>query len=146
MASITSFNENFDNLLQELLLAESLFSVFDTDNSGTLNFYEYMHVKQAMGFTTPEQKLGWIFSAFDQDHGGNIDVLEIKNVVAGLFKMAGLEVDKEKIVGCVAEIRFALDQDRDWKISKDEFVANGLKSRFISSLLAGFTPQIFKVL
>ena len=124
-------------MFKENILAESLFWVFDEDKSNTLNFYEYMHVRQAMSFTTPEEKLGWIFSAFDEDQGGTIDVLEIKNVVAGLFRMAGLEVDKEKIVSCVSEIRFALDEDRNWSISKEEFVANGMRSKFISSLLVG---------
>ena len=112
--------------------------MFDEDSSGTLNFYEYMHVQQAMGLTTPEEKLNWIFCAFDQDVSGHIDVLEISNVVAGMFKMAGMEVDKDKIVGCVSEIRYAVDKDRDWKISKEEFVNNGMKSKFISNMLTGW--------
>ena len=82
-----------------------------------------------------EEKLNWIFCAFDEDSGGYIDVLEIKNMVAGLFKMAGMEVEKDKIVGLVAEVRYAVDTDRDWLISKEEFVKNALKNKFIARLL-----------
>ena len=123
---------------KEVLLADSLFSVFDEDNSGTLNFYEYMHVQEAKELTTPEEKLNWIFCAFDEDRGGYIDVLEIKNVVTGLFKMAGMEVDKDKIVGLVGEVRYAMDENKDWLISKEEFVNNGMKSKFINKLLTGW--------
>ena len=114
-----------------------MFGVFDEDNSNTLNFYEYMHVNKAMGLTTVEEKLNWIFIAFDQDQGGSIDVIEIRNVVGGMFKMAGMQVDKEKIVGCVSEIRYAVDIDRDWNISKEEFVNHGMKSKFIYNMLTG---------
>ena len=112
--------------------------MFDEDNSGTLNFYEYMHVQEAKELTTPEEKLNWIFCAFDEDRGGYIDVLEIKNVVTGLFKMAGMEVDKDKIVGLVGEVRYAMDENKDWLISKEEFVNNGMKSKFINKLLTGW--------
>ena len=117
-------------------MAESLFGVFDEDNSGTLNFYEYMHVQQAMGLTTPEEKLNWIFCAFDQDGDGYIDVVEIKNVVAGIIKMGGMELNKDKMIDCVSNIRDALDKDRDWNISKEEFVNNGIQSEFICSMLS----------
>ena len=35
---------------------------------------------------TPEDKLNWIFTAFDQDGGGSIDVDEIRDIVVGLFR------------------------------------------------------------
>lgn len=52
------------------MFAESLFDVFDEDKSETLNFYEFMLVKNAPSLDTPEAKLHWIFSAYDTDGGG----------------------------------------------------------------------------
>ena len=40
--------------------------------------------------TTPEEKLRWIFNVFDRDGGGSIDAAEIKEMVSGLFAMAGV--------------------------------------------------------
>ena len=66
---------------QENMMAETLFNVFDEDNSGTLNFYEFMMVKYTSNLQSPEEKLNWIFTAFDQDGGGSVDVDEIRGIV-----------------------------------------------------------------
>ena len=78
-------------------MAESLFRVFDEDNSGNLNFFEYLQVHdhgnrdtetetdwQANSVTdldSNEDKLNWIFMAFDQDGGGFIDVQVMNNLI-----------------------------------------------------------------
>ena len=120
---------------REFVLAENLFNVFDVNNSNSLNFYEFMQIKKAMELTEIEEKMEWIFKIFDIDGQGYIDVLELKNVIEGVFKMVGKEIQDDEVMDCVAEIRYAIDDDRDWKITKDEFVTNGLKSKFIFNLL-----------
>ena len=64
--------------VQSLLLAESLFRIFDCDENNCLNYYEWRAVRRAASLTTVEEKLDWIFDAFDLDGGGSIDVLEVK--------------------------------------------------------------------
>ena len=118
---------------QDDFLAESLFGVFDEDNSGALDFYELMLVKNAPMLSTPEEKLNWIFTAFDQDGGGFIDLNEIMNIVIGLFKMAGMDEDFDMVAACVSEIRQAVDKDDDGTITREEFVKNAAKSSFISN-------------
>ena len=120
---------------REFVLAENLFNVFDVNNSNSLNFYEFMQIKKAMELTEIEEKMEWVFKIFDIDGQGYIDVLELKNVIEGVFKMVGKEIQDDEVMDCVAEIRYAIDDDRDWKITKDEFVTNGLKSKFIFNLL-----------
>ena len=62
--------------IQDNIMAEAFFRVFDEDKSGALSFYEYMLVKTAPNLENTESKLGWIFQAFDNDGGGTIDKTE----------------------------------------------------------------------
>ena len=127
--------EVFMEANKEFVLAENLFNVFDVNNSNSLNFYEFMQIKKAMELTEIEEKMEWVFKIFDIDGQGYIDVLELKDVIEGVFKMVGKKIHEDEVMDCVAEIRYAIDDDRDWKITKDEFVTNGLKSKFIFNLL-----------
>ena len=118
-------------------MAEAFFRIFDEDNSGALNFYEFMMVKNASDMKTSEEKLNWIFTAFDQDGGGTIDVEEVYGIVVGLFKMLGKEGEDSEIeeLMCVNDIILALDIDEDGSITKDEFVQNAMKIDFIVDLV-----------
>ena len=100
-------------------MAEAFFRVFDEDKSGALSFYEYMLVKTAPKLESQEDRLGWIFHAFDSDGGGSIDntevpfntfifispvCLQIYKLVEALYRMSGQVDDKdaeEKIADCV---------------------------------------------
>ena len=117
------------------ILAESLFRVFDEDKSGELSFYEFYQANSVKKMNTPEDKLNWIFTAFDSDGGGSIDVDEIRDIVVGLFRLAGIEEDDDLISACVSDVRDAVDGDGDGDISKEEFVKNAMKSKFIFNML-----------
>lgn len=84
---------------------------------------------------TPEEKLGWIFTAFDADGGGSIDVEEIRDIVVGLFRLAGLEEDEDLLYACTMDVRASIDGDGDGDISKEEFVKNAMESKFINDIL-----------
>ena len=120
-------------------MAEAFFRVFDEDNSGALSFYEYMMVKNAPNLDSPEEKIVWIFTAFDQDGGGTIDVNEVSEIVVALFKMAGKEstglLSEQEIEDCVDDIIDAVDTDGDGVITKEEFVQNAMNSDFILKMV-----------
>ena len=118
------------------MIAESLFRVFDEDKSGTLSFDEFLQADRVKNLDTPEDKLNWIFTAFDTDGGGSIDVEEIRDIVEGLFRLAGIEEDEDMLASCVTDVRAAIDDDGDGDISKKEFVKNALGSKFIADMLA----------
>ena len=42
-----------------------------------------------------EDKLNWIFDVFDRDGGGTIDPAELRDIVHGLFCLAGIEAPEE---------------------------------------------------
>ena len=121
--------------LQNSIIAESLFRVFDQDKNGTLSFDEYLQASKVKNLDTPEEKLNWIFTAFDEDGGGSIDVDEIRDIVEGLFRLGGIEQDEDMIAACVQDVRELIDNDGDGDISKEEFVSHAMESKFISNLL-----------
>ena len=78
-----------------------------------------------------------MFTAFDGDGGGSIDVGEIKDIVIGLFRLAGIEEDDVLLDTCVTDVLEAVDKDGDGDISKEEFVKNAMQSKFIFNMLKG---------
>ena len=108
--------------------------MFDEDSSGALDFYEFICIKNA-SINTTEEKLNWIFTAFDQDGGGKIEVDEIRDTVEAFFKITGKEDDEDDIEECVGKIRDDVDIDGDGEITKEEFILNALKSEFICELI-----------
>ena len=116
-------------------MAESLFRVFDEDDSGTMDFGEFMMASNCTNMSSPKEKLEWIFKVFDEDGGGSIDVDEVIRLVIGLFNMGGEDEDKEVLLACVLDILEVVDVDGDGEITRDEFVSNAMKSGFIQNLL-----------
>ena len=117
--------------------------MFDEDKSGKLDFYEFFQANNVTNLSTPEDKLNWMFTAFDADGGGSIDVDEIKDIVVGLFRLAGIEEDEDLLLVCVSDIKDAVDKDGDGEITKEEFVKNALKSRFLKNMLKNQQNVLF---
>jgi len=127
--------EEFLDSMSNSLMAESLFRVFDEDNSGALNFFEYLQAENVTVLDTREDKLNWIFMAFDQDGGGFIDGHEIRDIVVCLFRFAKMEEDADLLQACVEDLQCIIDKDGDGDISKEEFVKNAANCKFITNLL-----------
>ena len=49
-------------------LSDALFRVFDEDNSGTMDFAEYMLAINATSLESPEEKLKWMFDVIGWTH------------------------------------------------------------------------------
>ena len=82
-----------------------MFRVFDEDRSGTLNFFEWYQATNVKNMSTVEEKLNWIFLAFDADNGGSIDLNEIREIVIWMFRFAGIEEDPDLLASCVIDVR-----------------------------------------
>ena len=114
-------------------LSEPLFKSFDKENKGEIDFLTFMFAS-SVTLSSPEEKLDWIFTAFDKDGGGTIDTEEIREIVLELFRMAEIEEEEDLVVACVADIKKSVDADDDGEITKEEFVKNALKSRFLKHI------------
>ena len=115
--------------------AESLFSIFDEDESNTMDFMEFMMASNTSGLNSLEEKLNWIFNVFDKDGGGTIDPEELRGIVNGLFCMAGIEVPEEILEIRSKEMSEIIDIDNDGEITKEEFIKNAMTCQFICDML-----------
>ena len=68
----------FVTILKDTLIGQAVFKVFDKDDSGTMDFVEYMQAKNALSLNSVDDKLEWIFCLFDSDGGGSVDLREIE--------------------------------------------------------------------
>ena len=115
----------------------------------------FLKANSVKNLDTPEAKLGWMFDAYDADGGGTVDADEITSIVVGLFRLdktwspfcclftpssacfrlAGIEEDQDLLAACVFDVIEAVDEEGDGDISKDEFVENAMKCKFIFNML-----------
>ena len=103
---------------------------------------------------TTQDKLDWMFRAFDADNGGRITEAEIREIVIYLFKVADIDEQEDVLVTCIADIKLAhntsvvtsreltklflrkaLGVDGDREITKEEFIENGVQSSFLKSMM-----------
>ena len=134
--------ENFVDLSKEGLgdqaddVADSMFKVFDIDDSGTMDFTKYMLAINSTGLNSTEDKLKWIFDVFDKDGGGSISSEKIDVLLQGLFEMSGQEFEENDLVNVTKDIMEAIDADGDGEVTKDEFIENAMQCQFIAGMLA----------
>lgn len=59
----------------------SVFRTFDTDNSGFIDFKEFLLAINVTSSGTPERKLEWAFRMYDIDGNGTIDEREMIKII-----------------------------------------------------------------
>merc|ERR1712045_371582 len=106
--------------LKENPLVQRVVSVFDTNNSGELDFIEL--VRGLAMFTTKnvdrEKKLKFLFSIYDTDRDGFIRNSELFEV---LKMMVGTNLTETQLQQIVDKTIVQLDKDQDGMISYEEF-------------------------
>ena len=79
-----------------------------------------------------EEKLNWIFTAFDADGGGSIDPEEITEIVRWMFRFAGIEEDPDLLASCVIDVRYkAYDESLLFFYTWPKLMSGGEKSDII---------------
>ena len=74
------------------------------ENRGFLDFKDYL-LASSVKIETTQDKLDWIFRAFDADNDGRITETEIRKIVIYLFKVANIDEGEEFLVACIADIK-----------------------------------------
>ncbi|XP_076034807.1 A-type potassium channel modulatory protein KCNIP1-like [Oratosquilla oratoria] len=106
--------------------AHYVFSTLDKENSGIINFEDFISLVSRLTRGTTEDKLRWIFSLYDLNGDGCITRQEMTDLVQAVFDLMGKHTDvpiDETTIGQRVETLFTmLDQNRDGVITLDEFM------------------------
>ena len=116
------------------IVANLIFSAFDKDNNGSLDFCEFIIATHCTANSSPEDKLHWVFQVYDADSSGSITVGEIIQVFAVLYANEG--IDQKFAVERAESIFGSLDIDHDGDVTEDEFVKVCLEDGEMVKLLS----------
>lgn len=121
-----------------------VFRTFDKDNSGIIDFNEFLLAINITSSGKPEEKLNWAFQMYDIDGNGTIEKKEMEEIIKAIYVMLGTSVDAENMTPekRTDEIFKKMDINNDGVLEKDEFI-NGCMAdkQLYSILLADEPPQ-----
>jgi len=114
-------------------IANLIFTTFDKDNSGSLNFVEFVTSIHCMSTSSPEDKLRWVFQLYDSDGSGSISMSEMVVLFGCLYQTEG--IDKRIAVDRAETLFGNLDINGDGDITEDEFVSACIKDEDMLKIL-----------
>ena len=116
------------------IIADLIFSTFDKDKNGWIDFNEFIIATHCTATSSPEDKLHWVFQMYDKDGSNSIQLSEMVELFGTLYLNEGLEED---LATERAEKIFSLlDINNDGDITEDEFVRGCLQDEDLVELLS----------
>lgn len=134
-----------------------IFRTFDTDNSGKIDFKEFLMAINITAKGDPEKKLRWAFKMYDVDGNGEIDKNEMFQIIMSIYDLVGLgekdvknesgqpqqqqkgpngeDVQIESPVVRTEQIFTKMDLDKNGVISEYEFITGCLQDKFLYQML-----------
>jgi len=110
----------------------ALFDGFDTDEDGVISLKEFVLLIRVMSDDTPEAKIKWAFTTYDQNKDGFIDAGEMKRYVATVCEMMKREGNGVALAESVMQ---KLDANQDGKVSHKEAMDACVSNRELLDLL-----------
>ena len=119
-------------------ISQFVFAVFDQDRSGTINFNEFLVAFALTSRGDPNKKLEYAFDVYDVDDNGYMDRAELRTVLTAMLDLLGADKRGTNVPALVDECMKDLDNSKDGKVTKEEFV-NGLAANYsLRALLSPF--------
>lgn len=115
-----------------------VFRTFDSDQSGEIDFIEFLVAISVTSQGDIKDKLKMAFNMYDIDKNGSIDKKEMIKIIEAIYDLLGEENRKgeNSPPNRVNKIMEKLDKDRDGKLSSDEFIEGCLNDEILRHLLA----------
>ncbi|GMS91337.1 hypothetical protein PENTCL1PPCAC_13512, partial [Pristionchus entomophagus] len=117
---------------------EHVFRTFDTDNSGFIDFKEFLQVLNVTSSGTPKQKLEWAFKMYDIDGSKTIDEKEMVKIMESIYEMLGPQVTKAADLSPKKRARIIfkkMDVNDDKELTQQEFVDGCLADKELLQIL-----------
>ncbi|CAF0787173.1 unnamed protein product [Brachionus calyciflorus] len=115
-----------------------VFKVFDSDNSGQIDFTEFLIAISVTAQGDASKKISMAFRMYDVDKNGKIDKKEMEKIIEAIYDLLGEEHRKGENSPSerVKTIMSKLDKDQNGYLTEDEFVSGCLEDSVLRALLA----------
>jgi Ca2+-binding EF-hand superfamily protein len=120
-------------------IAEQCFLAFDAQNTGWVDFREFLLAYVSTTGTDIRQKLNYAFDVFDLDKNKVLDENEIRQALKAMFKLLAVDEKSVDMERCVDNVVKSLDENKDCKISKGEFVDGVMNDPYLLVILSPFS-------
>jgi len=98
---------------------DQIFRLFDKDNTGSVNFREFVLATNMSSCQSAEDKLRWAFRMYDKDGSGTIDMEEMTEIVTTFYNLEG--ASKGIAMERAETIFKQLDSNGDGSLDEEEF-------------------------
>lgn len=117
---------------------EHVFRSFDKDNSGKIDFKEFLLAINITSGGNPSQKLNWAFAMYDIDGNGTIEKNEMVEIIKAIYSMLGNALtsqDTDSAEERTQKIFAKMDVNNDGVLTRSEFVDGCMKDQFLYQML-----------
>ncbi|CAF1054399.1 unnamed protein product [Adineta ricciae] len=118
---------------------EHVFRAFDSDNSGKIDFKEFLQAINITSQGTPDRKLEMAFRMYDCNGDGSIDETEMRRIISAIYELIGEDTEQpERQIEAderAMNIFRMMDKNSDGVLSREEFVDGCLNDEQLYQLL-----------